>query len=59
MHDRAFAEFVSAYKVKRGNYTDRERIDNMRLRLLTIALTAADWMDPIKGATAEILHLAN
>ena len=60
VHERAFGEFVSAYKeqVKRTDYTDLERIANLRLRLLSVVLTAADWIDPIKGAMAEILHLA-
>jgi hypothetical protein len=60
VHERAFGEIVSAYKeqVKRDDYTDLERIANLRLRLLSIVLTAADWMDPIKKAMADILHLA-
>jgi len=61
VHERAFAEFVSAYKeqVKRDDYADRGRIDTLRLRLLSIVLTAADWIDPIKGATVELLHMAS
>jgi len=60
VHERAFGEFVSAYKaqVKREDFTDLERIANLRLRLLSTVLTAADWMDPIKGAMADIVHLA-
>jgi len=60
VHELAFGEFVSAYKeqIKRSDYTDLKRIDNLRLRLLSIVLTAADWTTPIKGAIAEILHVA-
>jgi hypothetical protein len=60
VHERAFGEFITAYQaqVKRTDYTDLERIDNLRLHLLSIVLTAADWIDPIKGAIANILHVA-
>ncbi|MCP4342866.1 MAG: hypothetical protein GY799_29285 [Desulfobulbaceae bacterium] len=60
VHERAFGEFVAAYKeqIKRTDYTDRERIDNLRLRLVSIVLTAADWIGPVKGAMADILHMA-
>jgi hypothetical protein len=60
VHERAFGEFIAAYQaqVKRTDYTDLERIDNLRLHLLSIVLTAADWIDPIKGAIANILHVA-
>ena len=59
VHERAFGEFIAAYKeqIKRTDYTDRERIDNLRLRLVSIVLTAADWIGPIKGAMADILHM--
>ncbi len=51
VHERAFDEFVAAYKeqVKRANFSDRERIDTFRLSLLSIVLTAADWVGPIRG----------
>jgi hypothetical protein len=60
VHERAFVEFIAAYKaqVKRPDYTDLGRVDNLRLHLLSIVLTAADWVDPIKGAIADILHMA-
>jgi hypothetical protein len=60
VHIRAFGEFIAAYKaqVKRSDYSDRERIDTLRLRLLNIALTAADWITPTKSAIADILHMA-
>jgi hypothetical protein len=60
VHGRAFGEFIRAYKeqVKRTDYTDLARIDNLRLRLLSIVLTAADWMSPIQGAVGDILRMA-
>jgi hypothetical protein len=60
IHERAFGEFIAAYKeqVKRTDYTDLERIDNLRLYLLNIVLTSTDWIGPIKGAIEDILHIA-
>lgn len=59
VHERAFGEFIAAYKeqVKRTEYTDRERINTLRLRILSIILTAAEWVDPIKSAIADIVHM--
>jgi hypothetical protein len=34
------------------------RLISLRLHLLSIVLTAADWVGPIKGAIADILHMA-
>ena len=60
MHEKAFGEFIAAYKeqVKRTDYSDLERVNTLRLRLLNIILTAADWIDPIKGAITDIVQLA-
>lgn len=59
VHEGAFGEFIAAYKeqVKRTDYNDLERIDNLRLRILSIILTAADWLGPIKGAIADTVHM--
>lgn len=60
MHERAFGNFIAAYKqqVKRADYTDRERVNTLRLRLLSIVLTAADGVEPIRVSIADILHMA-
>jgi hypothetical protein len=60
VHERTFGEFIATYKeqVKRSDYTDAERVNNLRLRLLSVVLTAADWIGPIKGAIADVLHFA-
>jgi hypothetical protein len=60
VHVRAFGEFIAAYKVhvKRPDYPDREPIDTLRLRILHIVLTAADWITPTKNAIADILRMA-
>ena len=60
MHIRAFSEFIVAYKdqVKRPNYPVGERIDALRLRVLNLVLTAADWIAPTQRALAAMLHMA-
>ena len=59
-HMRAFREFITAYQeqVKRPDYPDRERIDALRFRVLSIVLTAVDWITPTTSAIADILHMA-
>ena len=55
VHERAFGEFVSAYKeqVRQPQFSDRHRIDTFRLRLLSVVLTSADWVKPLIGDTAS------
>jgi hypothetical protein len=59
IHERAFGEFIRAIKeqVMRPDFTDREKVDTLRLRLLDITLKAADWLNPIKEGVAEIVFL--
>jgi hypothetical protein len=58
VHERAFPEIIAAFKaqVKREDISDRAKIDTLRLRLLSIVLTAADWIGPVQKAMAEIVH---
>ena len=44
VHERAFPEFIAAFtaQVKREDISDRAKIDTLRLKLLSIILTAAD-----------------
>jgi hypothetical protein len=61
VHEQAFREFLIAYleQVKRPDYTDRERLDTLRLRVLSTILTAVDWIAPTTSAIADIiLHIA-
>jgi len=60
VHPRAFSEFIAAYKeqVKRTDYSDRERIDGLRLHVLNIILTAADWVGPVRGAVADTVYIS-
>ena len=57
IHERAFGEFIRAVKeqVMRHDFTDGQKVDTLRLRLLDITLKAADWLDPIKEGIAEIV----
>lgn len=54
VHERAFGEFVAAYKeqVRQPRFSDRHRIDTFRLRILSVVLTSADWLKPLIGDTA-------
>jgi len=58
VHERAMREFVAAYQeqIKRTAFSDRERLDTLRLRILTITLTAADWTSPFPRALADIVR---
>jgi hypothetical protein len=59
VHERAFGEFIHAIKeqMMQPDFTDRQKIDTLRLRLLDITLKAADWLVPIKEGVAEIVFL--
>ena len=61
VHERAFGEFIRALKeqVMRPDFTDRQKVDTLRLRLLDITLKAADWLNPIKEGIAEIVFLGD
>jgi hypothetical protein len=61
VHERAFPEFIAAFtaQVKREDISDREKIATLRLKLLSIVLTAADFVAPVQRATADIVHVAS
>lgn len=58
IHKRAFAEVVPAYlsQVKSPDFSDGAKIDTFRLKLLNLALIAADSLQPISAAAAGIIH---
>jgi hypothetical protein len=60
VHERAFGEFLAAFQaqVKREDISDQARIRTLRLRILDIALTAADWVGPVQKAVADIARSA-
>src|SRR5262249_51239900 len=45
VHERAIGEFVAAYQaqIKREDFSDRARLDTLRLMILNITLKASDW----------------
>jgi hypothetical protein len=61
VHERAFPEIIAAFRaqVKRDDISDRAKIDTLRLKLLSIVLTAADFVAPVQKATADIVHIAS
>jgi len=58
VHPRAFAEFVSAFQaqVKGEDVNGGARLNTLRLKILNIALTAADWTTPVPKAVADIAY---
>jgi hypothetical protein len=58
VHAQAFGEFIAAFRaqVKRDDITDQARIRTLRLTILDVALTAADWVSPVEKAIADIVH---
>jgi len=61
VHERAFGEMLAAFQsqVKREDISDQARIHTMRLRILQVALTAADWVSPVQKAVADIVRTAS
>ena len=61
VHEEAFGEFIQAIKeqVMRPDFTDRRKLETLRLRLLSVILTAADVVVPIKNGVESILHLVS
>jgi hypothetical protein len=58
VHEQAFGELIAAFRsqVKRDDISDQARIRTLRLTILEIALTAADWVNPVEKAIADIVH---
>ena len=59
VHPDAFRKFTDEVKVqvKQADFTDLERIQQTRLKLLNIILVAGDWLSAVKPAVAEIVEL--
>lgn len=56
VHEAAFPEYIGAVKEQllRPDFTDRRKIETLRLRLLPIVLAAADLIDPISDGLAHV-----
>jgi hypothetical protein len=61
VHERAFGELLAAFQaqVKREDIADQAKIRTMRLNILQVVLTAADWISPVQKAIADIVHTAS
>jgi hypothetical protein len=61
VHERAFGELLAAFQaqVKREDIADQAKIRTMRLNILQVVLTAADWVSPVQKAIADIVHSAS
>jgi hypothetical protein len=61
VHQQAFATFLDVYKqqIKRNDITDGEKLNSLAIRILSLTLTAKDWMSPIEHAVADIVHLVS
>jgi hypothetical protein len=61
VHEKAFGEFIRGIKeqVMSPDFTDRRKVETLRLRLLSVILTAADVVVPIKKGVESILHLTS
>jgi hypothetical protein len=61
VHEQAFGEFIDAFKsqVKSDDITDQARIQTLKLTILNIALTAADWVSPVEKALGDVVHAAS
>jgi hypothetical protein len=59
VHERAFGEFVAAYKeqVRQPQFSERDRIDTFRLRMLSVVLTSSDWLRPVLGGAPQTATL--
>jgi hypothetical protein len=60
VNQSAFPEFMSAFReqVKQQDVTDGAKLHSLRLEFLTLVLTTADWISPVKKTIADIVHLA-
>jgi hypothetical protein len=58
VHEQAFGELLAAFQaqVKRDDVNDQAKIRTLKLTILQITLTAADWVSPVQKALADIVH---
>lgn len=60
INPQAYAEFISAFRavVKQDDVSDDAKLHSLRLKVLSLVLTAADWIPPVEKAIADIVHPA-
>jgi len=58
INPRAYPEFISAFRavVKQEDATDDAKLYSLRLKVLNLGLTAADWTPNVKKSVVDIVH---
>lgn len=58
INPHTYPEFIYAFRaaVKQEDVTDDAKLHSLRLKVLNLALTAADWTSKVKRSTADIVH---
>jgi hypothetical protein len=58
LNAKTFGEIIAAFKerVRKDDVSDNLRLISLRLRVLSVVLTAADWINPVGAAVADIIH---
>jgi hypothetical protein len=58
VHERAVGEFVAAYQeqIKSKDFSDRARLDTLRLKILNITLKASYWTPNVSKNLTDIVH---
>jgi hypothetical protein len=55
---RSYSEFISVFRaaVKQEDVTDDAKLHSLRLKVLNLALTGADWTPKVKRSVVDIVH---
>jgi hypothetical protein len=58
INPHAYPEFISAFRaaVKQEDATDDAKLYSLRLKVLNLGLTAADWTPNVKKSVVDIVH---
>lgn len=58
INPHAYPEFISAFRavVKQEDVTDDAKLHSLRLKVLNLALTPADWTSKVKRSVVDIAH---
>jgi hypothetical protein len=58
INPHAYPEFISAFRavVKQEDVTDDAKLHSLRMKVLNLVLTAADWTSKVKRSVVDIAH---
>ena len=58
INPHAYPEFISAFRavVKQEDLTDDAKLHSLRLKVLNLVLTPADWTSKVKRSVVDIVH---